>query len=454
MRAVSVVSVRNPAVWAELEGIEEHTLEHLDPLRRVVGPGFEKQLMPRLQKRGQQVLVRFARREREEDAIQALPRLPAEASALLHAAQRHALGRRLLGKHWLRPDEAHLLRLLQGERLIAETEEGYLLAEDLPDPPQVVYDFEESWMPPTDDLSQVHASSVSLLHDLAALAAALVNVPVRRTLKGDLSRTDARKLAKHLGVEELEGRWTGALRALEALGVVSTDPITRELYLDLGLEPTLAGTTAEAMDRLIHRLVDRDLHTLLPAVRSALAGPCVDRMIFLELLEEQHRTVLFRAYPALEGEQPRELDTEAWERVETRLVKKLIRRLELLGLVRRASGVFAPSADGAVWAGHERPLPPIWVSSDLQVTVPPEGVTPWERFQLERLGRCVSRDVVDRYRLERGALSQWLVDHDLDQALELLERRCPALPAGVRETLQVWGEAATRVVLTRGVLLP
>ncbi len=454
MRAVSVLSVRSESVWAELEGIDEHVDEVLGPLRRAVGPGFERVLMPQLAKRGTPVLVRYARRPPEVQVDKVLPRLPTEALELLHAAQRHAVGEQLAGGAWLRPDEAPLLRLLQAERLLEEVPGGYVLVGDLPPPPPVPYSFEETWMPPTEDLSEVTGSSVALLHDMAALAGGLASVPVRRTAKGELSKTDVRKLAKRMGVEDFDARWAGALRALEALGVVGTEPLTRELYLDLGLENALEGATGEALDRLVHRLVDRDLHPVLPAIRAALAGPAVDEMIFQELLEEQDRTVLFRAYPTLEDEEPRALDSEAWDRVEKRMVRKTLRRLERLGLVRRARGVFAPSADGAVWAGHERQLPPIWVSSDLEITVPPEGVTPWERFQLERLGRCISRDVVDRYKLERSALHEWLAEHELEEALSLLERRCPGVPAGVVDTLRVWGESAMRVVLTRGVVLP
>ena len=450
MRAVSVVEVRNEAVWAELD-IDRHTRERLGPCRRVVAASFDGEL-EKLAQQGTPVLIRYARRERSEALVQALPGLPDEARTLLHAAQRHAVGNQLSGRAWIRANEQDSLRLLLSQGLMESVDSAFRLAPDLPPPPTVAYDFEESWMEATDDLSAADASPVGLLHDMASLAACLLDVPVRKTLKGELSRTDTKKLGTRMGCD-FGPRQAGAMRALEALGVVATDGISREVYVDLDLEHTLAGTTSDALDRLVHRLIERDLHPALPAIRAALAGPAVDRMIFLELLEEQHRTVLFRAYPTLEGEEERPLDSDGWERLETRLIKKAIRRLERLGLVRRASGMFAPSADGAVWAGHERPLPPIWVSSDLEVTVPPEGVTPWERFQLERLGRCVSRDVVDRYRLTRLGLHRWLANHDVDEALELLRRRCPGVPGGVEDTLRVWAEAATRVVLTRGVLL-
>ena len=93
------------------------------------------------------------------------------------------------------------------------------------------------------------------------------------------------------------------------------------------------------------------------------------------------------------------------------------------------------------------------MSSDLEVLVPPNSVTPWERYQLERLGRCVARDVVDRYRLERSGLETWLATHALEQALDLLRRRSPGLPQSVVATLTEWARSATRVVLTHGVVI-
>jgi hypothetical protein len=95
----------------------------------------------------------------------------------------------------------------------------------------------------------------------------------------------------------------------------------------------------------------------------------------------------------------------------------------------------------------------LWCGSDLELVVPPGGLTPWERFQLERLTTCLGRDVVDRHRLDRAALTAWLATHELDDALELLQRRCLAVPGAVVETLEQWAQSAQRVVLTRGVLL-
>ena len=54
--------------------------------------------------------------------------------------------------------------------------------------------------------------------------------------------------------------------------------------------------------------------------------------------------------------------------------------------------------------------------------------------------------------LTREGLTRWLRHHEVDYALALLARRCPGVPPSVVDTLTVWAEAATRVVLTRGVL--
>ena len=85
--------------------------------------------------------------------------------------------------------------------------------------------------------------------------------------------------------------------------------------------------------------------------------------------------------------------------------------------------------------------------------MPPGALTPWERFQLERLGRCLSRDVVDRYVLEQKGLRTWLIWHEPEEIFALLSRRCPGIPQNVVETLQGWIDVAMRMVLTRGVLV-
>jgi hypothetical protein len=226
------------------------------------------------------------------------------------------------------------------------------------------------------------------------------------------------------------------------------------------------GETAEVVDRLARRLLDPDLRLGLPALRAALrqAGDqAVDEVVFLDLVRAQQREVLFPAweregravYPVAAGERLVPCDDEGWEHVETRILDKLFSRCERLGLLRRAPGVFAATPDGRLWAGAPGgPPPPVWIGSDLELFVPPGALSPWERFQVERLGRCLGRDVVDRYRLERDHLVGWLATHEVEEALDLLRRRARALPRVVEETLTAWAEGATRVTLTHGVVLP
>ena len=45
-----------------------------------------------------------------------------------------------------------------------------------------------------------------------------------------------------------------------------------------------------------------------------------------------------------------------------------------------------------------------------------------------------------------------LATHELADAVALLERRAPALPGVVRDTLEAWNRSATRIVLTVGVV--
>lgn len=488
-RVVSVLEVQDPSLWAELDArvpLKEHLAEDLSPTRRVVLPSFEG-LLPTFAKQGATILVRYARRDVEQlAASQAelsskLATLRVETTRVLHAAQRHAIDDIVIGMHAYDPlHAARSVRALQSLGLLealpgeGAPEGRFRLHPDLPPPPEQVYDLAEAVMKETDDLSEAQPGSISLLGDLAALAAALQRVHPRRTATGTITRTDGKKLGRQLGVATLaktgtltdHPRWMRAMRALEALHAVSTDPLTREIFLDLGLEYTLRGTAEEAVDRFLHRVLDRDLHVIVPAVRSALAaaGPgAIDEMVFAEELRDQHRDLVFPRwvrdgmpqYPGAEGSPARPWDDDGWDAVEVRMIGAALKRLQTLGLVRRAPGVFAATEEGRRWAGvATHPAPPIWISSDLEITIPPGALTPWERFQVERLGRCIARDVVDRYRLERAAVEAWLATHTLDEAIELLERRCPALPSTVRTILTTWAQSATRFVLTRGVLLP
>lgn len=159
-----------------------------------------------------------------------------------------------------------------------------------------------------------------------------------------------------------------------------------------------------------------------------------------------------RVYPYLPEETPQRFDDDGWDTVEVPEVQRLLRLLTRVGLIRRGGGVFAATDDGRHWAeSHDGPHPPIWVGSDLEVIIPPNALTPWERFLIERLGQCVARDVTDRIRLERERFLDWLSVHDAAEALELLERKAPGLPRNVVETLRTWERTAMQVVLTRGV---
>ena len=476
-----MLSVDDPALW-EVLSVEAFLAGDPTDLSRVVTD--ESGLLVVLDGRA---LLRYARRPPDEVAA-ARADIAGEVAALrgtyrrvLHAAQRHALDDVVIGLHaWDPIEDAPQVRGLVGAGLImAMPWEGepytgrYRLHPDLPPPSLPPYDFSEAVMPLTDDLGEPEIGPVALLHDMAALAAALHHVEPRRTHAGTLGRVDARKLGRQLGVATIaasgrledDRRWSLALRGLEALGAVSLSPITRQLHLDLRLEDTLVGTAAEAIDRLLHRLVDRDQHVLLPAVRAALkaaGGGAVDGLIFAELLSEQHRDILFpawsregvRIYPHLEDETPRRYDFEGFETIEQPMVERLLRRIERLGLIRRAPGIFAATEDGQVWSSAtDPPRPPVWVSSDLEFMVPPGALTPWERFQLERLGRCLSRDVVDRYILEQKGLRVWLTWHDPEEIFALLSRRCPGVPQIVVDTIGSWTASAMRIVLTRGVRL-
>lgn len=474
----SLLRVADPALWTDLERVSplaEHTARALGPTERLMKPTFDRDVLPALARAGIEVSVRYARRTPIETAseqaalAQTVGALSRRAREVLHGAQRHAIDGWVTDWHAWDPEaDRGAVRELLAAEILRAAGERYVLHPDLPPPPPIAYDFDEAVMPAPDDLSTPSAQAIALLHDLASLAAAIDAVAPKRTLAGTVSATDRRRLAQFLASPALattaleeEPRWSRALRALEALQVVTMDGASRVLALDLGLDETLAGDTRDALDRLVHKLVDPDLHSALPAIRAALAaaaGQAIDEVVFLDLLHDQHRSILFApwsrngpVYPALDGEAVRRFDRDGFDAVEVPLIGRLLGRLERLGLVRRAPGVFAPTGDGRRWAAVDGvPLPPVWVSSDLEVMVPPGGVTPWERFQLERLGRCLGRDVVDRYKLERAGLVRWLRYHDLDEALALLRRRSPGVPQTAVETLTSWARSADRIVLVRG----
>ena len=491
-RVVSLLRVQDEKLWRELGAvvdIDGTTRKTGDPLVREAMPAFEREGLHVLSRQGLGVLIRYARRSAEEveaahaEVVSVVEGLPRPARVLLHRAQRHAREGVVLGSRVWDPtfDGRHVQALLGAgliEALPSEQEHPwgpYRLHPDLPPPPAPSYDFAEAAMAETDDLSAPRESLIALLHDLATFTAAASLHPPRRTHAGTLDKVTTRKLGRRLADDEVASsgtlvhRWLRALHGLEALGALSMEPIARTITVEPGLEETLAGTTAEAIDRLVHRLVDPDLQAAIPAVRAALAQACgpddgaVDEMIFRELLAEQHRDVLHApwhrdgldVYPMSEHDTVGiPFDEEHFELVEGPMLSALLRILDRLGLVRRADGVFAPTVDGRVWAlGEPEQRPPVWISSDMGVTVPPHAITPWERYQLERLGRCTTRDVVDTYTLERDGLAAWLATHDIDDAEALLRRRCPAVPPTVLSTLRAWADSALRITLTRGVLL-
>lgn len=497
MNVVSVLTVEDPALFEQIAlavPLDDHTLAAPSPTQRIVDPAFDRAL-PELERRGLSVLVRNSRRpEAQAQAESAqlatvVARLSDPARALLQRAQRHAKEHVVLGVHVFDPETDgaivdELLHAAMMEPLAAEDGPRalgrFLVNPDLPSPVPLTWDLSEAVMPPTDDLvgvgddagASLGTGPLDLLHDVASLAAALHGWRPRRTLAGALTKADARKLGHRLGSPDVEKggdleahpRWGRALRALEALGALSLDAVTRELHLDLGLEDVLAGDTAAAIDRLVHRLVDADLRPLLEVIRSALAtagADALDEIVLADLIREQHRDLLFRPwirrgtalYPMMGDVVIRRFDDDGFDEVEGPMLEAALRRLHRLGLVRRGPGVFAATDDGRLWAGLavERP-PPIWVSSDLEVVVPPRSLTPWQRMQIERLGRCVSRDVVDRFRIEKARVRQWLAEHEIDEALALLRDSAQALPVTVEDALSTWARSAERIVLVRGVL--
>ena len=486
MRAVSVLEVADATVWDELSArvpLEEHLAEPLGPLRRVVKPSFEKIALPLLAEQGAPVLIRWARRDRTEavamtaELVAVIAALKPRVQRVLYAAQHHAVDGVVRGKHaWDPENDGEAVRILHGAGLIDDVPDdgsepyagSYRLHPDLPPAPQVAYDFEDAAMALTDDLEAAKPGPLGLLHDLASLAAAIEHTHPHRTVAGTIAKADGKRMMTRLaatGDLDADPRWGRALRGLDALRAISTDPATRAVHLDLGLETTLSGETPDAIDALARRLVEADLHGVLPAVRAALSAAgdgAVDELVFLDLLREQHRDVLFPAwvrggldvYPIVDRETPRPYDDAGFEKIETRMIGALMGKLVRLGILRRAPGVFAATEDGKVWARvGSIPSPPVWISGDLELIVPPHAVTPWERFQLERLGKCLARDVVDRYRIERKGLETWLSTHELVEALNLLHRRCPSVPKSVEDTLRTWARSALRVVLTRGVVI-
>jgi hypothetical protein len=249
------------------------------------------------------------------------------------------------------------------------------------------------------------------------------------------------------------------------VGLFGEDLVGRAVTVEPGLDRFLAGTAPERLERLVRRVLDPDLHPLLPAIRAALkqAGQqAVDEVVWLELLCEQHRDVAFSpwgqvgrpCYPAGPGEVGIPFDEDRFRQLEGRMAEEALAVCGRVGLLRRTEGVFAATADGLAWAGVPAgPGASVWVTSDLEVMVPPGGLSPVERLQLESFARCTGRDVVERYRLEKQTLAAWLRTGTLDGVLSLLSAHAPAVPRTVTDALTAWAYSLERVVLVHGVLL-
>ncbi|HMV68899.1 MAG TPA: hypothetical protein PKA64_18770, partial [Myxococcota bacterium] len=197
MRAVSILEVAEPAVWAELEvvvpDLDAHVAEVLDDRRRVMRASFDRVALPALRDR---VLVRHARREVSEEVrahrADEVAALTSERRRVLIAAQRHALDGVVIGRQaWDPLHDAGSVRWLVGAGMLAPTSDDvapyegrYAVDPDLPPPPEVAYDLGDAVMDAPDDLAPATAGVVQLLHDMASLAAALEHVPAKVTHQG------------------------------------------------------------------------------------------------------------------------------------------------------------------------------------------------------------------------------------------------------------------------------
>lgn len=309
-----------------------------------------------------------------------------------------------------------------------------------PEPPAGPYDFGEAVMDPVEDLAPSGPALGGLLEDLAVLAAAMTLTPPRLTVDGTLDVATMRRIGRRLHdpglgergrVGEAAPRWSRALRVLLAMGWVRFDEISRVSALTEGLRALLDQPAPARLDAVARRLVDPEQHPLLPPVRAALAQAgegAVDEVIFRDLLASQHREVLFapvgepgrQTYPRVPGDAIRLYTRDAFDAVEGAALHLALDALGAAGLVRRAPGVFAATADGQRWAGLEGPpRPRVLVGGDLELALPPGALEPWERYLVELASHPVARDVVDRLRVSRRDL----------------ERAAPWIPAPALRTL-------------------
>jgi hypothetical protein len=162
-----------------------------------------------------------------------------DARAVLHRAQRHARDRVVIGAHTWDPEAdaalvdalygAGLLEPIEQERPVAAREGRYRLPSDLPPPPPLQFDFAEAVLEEApDDLPAAGPGPVEVLHDMAALSAALVREPTKRHAGGDARAREREAPRRSAGQQSAAERIvrravSRALTALEALGAVAMD---------------------------------------------------------------------------------------------------------------------------------------------------------------------------------------------------------------------------------------
>jgi len=465
-----------------LAPIREHTLDELGPCLRRVGVRLKGPLERALKARGEPLSVRVLAPEEptETEAApsrRALHDLPPKLLTVLTRALRLAEEGVFLGtRAWDPHSEARAVDTLVSVGLITPLDDEslprwgrYRLAPGLPEPEPVAYALQDAVMAPPEDLTRRGPSLLALEQDLAVFLAGVAAAGVRRTVDGHLDVAGARRLGRRLAdpglsrggrLTNASPRWQMAARVVEALGLWECDPLSRALLPAQRVQRLLSQGPAARFDGLARRVVEQDARPLIPAVRAALraAGEqAIDEVVLRALLTEQHRDVLFapwgqvgaRFYPCPPEATPTLYDEDGFDEVEGPLLSRAIDALARLGLVTRAPGVFAATAEGRVWAGLDPtgPTPRLLLSADLELVVPPGALPPWERLVVELATSPVSRDVVDRLRLGRVELERALGYVPLSTLLTVLESRVGhSLPPSVVEALQLWARPWERIV--------
>lgn len=483
-RRTARVRVAHPAIWEEIRTLlplDPAVVAEHGPREREVDAAIEGPLRQALERSGRTLLRRepeppLPTRVSPGPAVRAaLEALSPAARSLLHRVQRRATEGFVSGAAaWDPHAEARPIAELVAAGLMAPlTAEAdplgpWQLREALPPPPEVVYDFAESFMDPPEDLPALAEPIVPPDEDLGVVAAALRRHPLRVThaLTPEVSGTKALgrrladpALARTGRLDDGDARWRRALDALRILGALRVDELSRELRLTERLLELFALRPAERADRLLRRALDPAILPLLAPIRAALRQAdtlAVDTVVFLDLLHQQHRDVLFspwgqvgiRTYPRIADDPIVVYNEDNFEDLEGVALQRLLHGLARMGMIRTAPGVFAATRAGRAWAGCPAgPRPPIHVTPDLEILVPPGALEAGGRYRLELLAHPTRRDVVDSLRLRRPDLELWLTQYSLDEALALLdERSAHGLPLAVREALTAWAEAAERVV--------